>query len=87
MGDTWDVIEKVTGISKSEQKKIFEDLQKNGETLKNCNLHDFSIEIPQRNRLNKKWKCKNCGGIVDTSEKLWYENGLSHGSQKRGYNV
>lgn len=77
----YEVLEKVTGIPKSEQIKIMEDIQRNRQTLESCSRHDFSEEVEQPHRINKKWKCSRCGGIVDYSEKLWYERGLAHASQ------
>lgn len=82
----YEVIQKITGINKSEQVKILEEIRKNREVLQNCSLHEFSIKISQE-RVLSKWKCKNCGGIVDNSEKYWYEKGLNHGVKKEGYNM
>lgn len=75
------VLEKATGISVSEQKKIIEEIRHNKRLLEGCPRHDFSEEVKQPHRVISKWKCSKCGGIVDYSEKLWYEKGIAHASQ------
>lgn len=76
----FEAMEKITGISQDEQKKIFEEIQNNRKLLKECNHHDFLIEIPvPYSKLQKKYQCVHCKGIVDLSEKQWYELGLLHG--------
>lgn len=74
-------LEKLIGISRQEQLNIMEQVRENKRILSTCNLHDFSIEVPQPHNL-PKYKCKNCGGIVDYNQKLWYEAGLNHGSRR-----
>lgn len=84
MGETvnaFEVLEKVTGIDRKEQMKILEEIRENNKRLGSCNLHDFSIEIPQKySKYDMKYQCKYCEGIVDSNRKLWYEKGLAHGS-------
>lgn len=77
----YEVLEKVTGIPKAEQMKIMEDIRHNRQLLDGCSRHDFSEEVKQPHRFNSKWKCIKCGGVVDYSEKLWYEKGIAHASQ------
>lgn len=77
----FEVLEKATGISMSEQKKIIEEIRHNRQLLEGCPRHDFSEEVKQPYRVISKWKCSKCGGIVDYSEKLWYEKGIAHASQ------
>lgn len=83
----YEMLEKLTGITKEEQMKIMEDIRNNNKLLESCNLHDFSIEVPQKHTILSKWKCSNCGGIVDSTQKQWYEKGLNHANQKGGYNL
>jgi hypothetical protein len=46
--------------------------------LDECPRHDFSVAITEGQILNQKWKCINCGGVVDSIAKKWYEIGLDH---------
>lgn len=76
----FEAMEKFTGISKEEQKRIFEEVQNNRKLLESCEHHDFLIEIPvPYSKLQKKYQCAHCKGVVDLSEKQWYELGLLHG--------
>ena len=77
----YEVLEKVTGIPKAEQMKIMEEIRHNRQLLEGCPRHDFSEEVKQSHRMTSKWRCTNCGGIVDHLEKLWYEKGIEHASQ------
>lgn len=60
-------------------KRLSEQVKKNRETLMNCKQHDFSIDLTPERVLGKRWKCAECGGEVEGSEKHWYELGLKHG--------
>lgn len=77
----YEILERLTGIPKTEQMKIMEEIRHNRQLLDGCSRHDFSEEVKQPHRALSKWKCVNCGGIVDYSEKLWYEKGIEHASQ------
>lgn len=77
----FEVMEKITGIPTEEQKKIFEGVQENHRKLNSCKCHDFSIELPGPTKLNPKWKCKNCGGVVESIEKKYYEQGFQHAKE------
>lgn len=77
----YEILERLTGISKTEQMKIMEEIRHNRQLLDGCSRHDFSEEVKQPHRAMSKWKCTCCGGIVDYSEKLWYEKGIEHASQ------
>lgn len=78
----YEAIEKFTGITVEEQKKIFEKIQENHRKLNSCNSHNFIIEIPGRTKYDTKYQCSNCQGIVDSNEKKWYELGRLHGERK-----
>ena len=57
-------------------EKIRNSVQENRKLLDSCNKHDFSIKLEQM-----RYRCKNCGGTVDISAKIWYETGLKHGGK------
>lgn len=72
-------MEKYTGISVERQKQIFEEVGANRKKLESCSYHDFLIEIPvPYSKIQKKYQCTHCKGIVDSQEKYWYELGLLH---------
>lgn len=75
----FETMEKITGISQEEQKRIFENVRNNRKKLESCSHHDFLIEIPvPHSKIQKKYQCTHCKGIVDSQEKYWYELGLLH---------
>ena len=81
----YEVLEKLSGIPKTEQMKIMENIRENRRKLESCNLHDFSIEVPKPYRkICPDYKCSKCGGIVEWSEKSWYEKGFEHAIQMGG---
>ena len=69
-------MEKLTGIAKEEQLKIMQEIKDNRESLEQCEYHEFSEELKRHGET--KFRCKNCGGIVNWSEKQFYEQGLQH---------
>ena len=57
-------------------EKIWNKVQENRKLLDSCSKHDFSIKAE-----HGRYRCKNCGGDVDVSAKIWYETGLKHGGR------
>lgn len=78
----YEVLEKVTGISKEEQVKILEDIKENHRKLDSCGYHQFIIPIKGRTSFDTKYKCPYCEGIVSAQEKKWYELGRLHEERK-----
>lgn len=75
-------LEKLTGITESEQKKIMKEIKENHTKLNSCSYHNFIIEIPGRSSFDMKYRCTNCDGVVSSSEKKWYELGMLHERRK-----
>ena len=71
-----DVLSNISGMTKADIKKIANDVRKNNEKLNNCQCHNFCIQIEHGYR--EKFKCENCGGIIDGIMKKYYELGLEH---------
>ena len=69
-----DTLSEISGLSTDVIKEIAAKVIENNKKLNSCSLHNFDTPCDTRN-----WKCKNCGGTVDTRIKRWYENGLDHG--------
>jgi hypothetical protein len=64
-------------MDKIEAKKMLEEIKNNHRILNDCSLHEF-IEYTSPTELFKKYRCKNCGGIVGSTENSWYEKGMLH---------
>lgn len=74
-----DAISKVSGISKPDMLKIFEEVKANSALLNSCSRHAFEPFQKYPSGMVKKYKCSNCGGTVDSLARSWYERGLEHG--------
>lgn len=68
-------------------KQIWADVQENQRKLNSCSRHDFSVRISRRTKEpfpenNTEafcyWRCSNCGGYVEFTNKKYYELGLKH---------
>ena len=72
-----DVLSKVSGISKKTMKEIWASVKANQKLLNSCFLHEF--ESHSDPSMSRRFKCKNCNGVIGTVEKNWYEKGIEHG--------
>lgn len=72
-------------MNDAEFRKIVEQVKENRGRLNNCPLHSFTIPVPKPYNKNiiDKYKCENCGGVVDYKEKIFYEKGLEHGRNSK----
>lgn len=77
-----DVAVGLTGLSRTDVRKIMDEVKTNLARLHTCVQHDFSLCVDPRERLNSRWRCVHCTGEVGVSEKSWYERGLQHGLMK-----
>ena len=77
------------GMKREVTNQILADIKANSAKLDACPRHDFSICIPRHTKqpvasptplqmFGAKWRCKHCGGDVDSQSKRWYELGLKH---------
>lgn len=69
-------LSEISGLSTCVIGDIVNQVLTNNKKLNSCKLHNFDIPC------NKRWECVNCGGIVDTLIKRWYEKGIIHGELK-----
>lgn len=61
-------------------KGIWDNVKKNLQILDSCpGPHEWDSAVNPVG--NKKFKCLICGGLVDATEKSWYERGLAHGKR------
>ena len=81
----------ITGVKRADVDEIWKQVKANNALLDGCVIHDFSICLDRRSkqpiesptraqRFGCKWKCFNCGGVVDNLAKIWYVRGLIHGA-------
>ena len=78
MPSNYEILSQVTGLPMSEMQKIWQEVKANAKTLDECGgPHDFQSQDPGKPLA--KYRCTKCGGVVDGTDKLWYERGLEHG--------
>lgn len=75
-----DLLSRISGIPKHEVRQIARQVMENREKLSSCSKHRFElIHIPE-NKISRRYKCLYCDGVVDSTNKIWYELGLEHGN-------
>jgi hypothetical protein len=79
----------LVGISRSETDSIVAEVKANAARLEQCQCHSFSVCLDRYTKqpldnptpleqFGARWQCEYCGGIVQASDKRWYEWGLEH---------
>ena len=67
-------------ITKEDCNKIWNEVKENSAKLKACPLHKF-IRIEGRHRLDLKFRCEHCGGVIDGIAHFWYTRGVEDGKK------
>ncbi|MCP3683846.1 MAG: hypothetical protein GY861_14270 [bacterium] len=75
----FEVLSNASGMSKENIREIAKEVLYNNKKLNACSNHVFIEKVGIR-----KWKCANCGGLVDGSKKVWYELGREHEIKRKG---
>ncbi len=76
--DNLDKFARATGISKAEILAMADQIRANFDTLAACKGHEFEPEEFGA-ALRKKYKCRVCGGYVESIAYRWYNLGRAHG--------
>lgn len=72
-----DALSAVSGLSKEETGKIFENVKANFKRLDECNgPHDFE-KVGEDFRAI--YRCRKCNGEISQRDYKWYAKGLEHG--------
>ena len=58
--------------------ELWKEVKENQAKLNNCTNHNFALDMEPQKRINKKYKCLNCGGTISDIDKFWYELGKKH---------
>lgn len=77
--DAVGLLSSISGLSKDDTRKIFEEVRANSAILDSCQRHRFEVFTKYESGMVKKYKCSACGGTVDSLAKNWYERGIAHG--------
>ena len=82
-----EVLSRISGISKEEVLASFERAKANIAILAACAGPHVFEALPPENAKQKvfgvRYRCKTCGGEVESRERAWYERGLAHGRASR----
>lgn len=62
-------------------RRIWAEVRANQAMLDACSRHEFEQIEP--GKFGSRWRCKHCGGEVNSSAVHWYTRGLEHGSAGR----
>lgn len=72
-----DVLSSVSGLSKDEMHKIWQEVKANHAKLNECDYHEFVL-VPGDNSpilTKRKYVCTHCGGVIDGMAHKWHEQG------------
>ena len=59
-------------------REVLAEVRANLEVLEKCpGPHDFQ-KLDDGNVFGAKWRCAECGGVVDHQAAAWYTRGLAH---------
>lgn len=75
-----EVLGEVSGVGTDEAKRIFDEVKANLALLDGCPRHVFEPNKRQ-GKLVRDYKCKRCGGVLDSINVRWYNRGLVDGAQ------
>jgi len=69
-------------MTREEAREILDQVVANQKTLTACSgPHEFE-PVSKDKKFSRRYRCKKCGGEVESLHKYWYEQGLKHGSRK-----
>jgi hypothetical protein len=83
--DHWRANERIdeARMSEIEARNRFAKTRLNAEALATCpGPHDFAPFKDPEKPWGGRWKCRECGGEVDSIARLHYDQGVKHGLQK-----
>ena len=70
-------------LSQDDLKDIWAKVQENHRILDLCvGPHEFLSITPDPKKLDKKFQCTKCGGVITSSDLFWYNHGVGHGSKQ-----
>jgi hypothetical protein len=74
MPNAIEALSRVSGLSKEEVQAIAEKARANVRRLDACTNHAFEPIGPE-SLLRQRYRCKHCGGEVDSHAYTWYMRG------------
>lgn len=78
-----EVLGRVSGLGTDEARRIFEQVKVNQARLDACEgPHDFCIEHRRVGTIVRDYKCRKCGGVLDSINVGWYKRGLEHAGRE-----
>lgn len=79
-GNDLEALGSVVGLQPGEATRLAAEVKANLALLEHCRNHDFSVPVDAAgSRIRMRWRCTNCGGVVDAQAREWYRRGRAHG--------
>ena len=69
-------------MNEEEMRKVWKRIKENQVKLKGCSRHLFILS----GKYPFEYVCSNCGGRINSVNKIWYEIGLKHGEGGKNEN-
>lgn len=73
-----EALSKISGLPQSEVKSLWAQVQENHRKLDMCGGPHHFEDITPGVKMNKKYRCTKCDGVIDGMSKAWYDKGFSH---------
>lgn len=73
------VMSDLTGLAPGEITSLFEQVKANAKRLDACPRHEFEPMAQAASTARKRYRCKHCGGEVDSHAHRWHEIGRKSG--------
>lgn len=67
------VLGELSGLGRETMASIWEEVKSNHAKLNACQWHEFEPVLPLATK--PRYRCKNCGGEIDSSAFHWHEQG------------
>lgn len=74
----------MTSDRAADLNRIWTEVVANSALLETCAGHAFTVDVSPGTFIGKRWQCIHCRGMVNTTDKHWYETGAKHARAARG---
>jgi len=65
-------------IDVANAKELMIIIKNNTKVINTCIKHNFNIPLKQGHKSTRKYQCSECGGVIGSEQKYWYEKALEH---------
>lgn len=75
------LVSSLTGWSREEAKRLWEEVRANQDRLATCSNHGF-VAISETSEHRRRYRCMHCRGEIDANAYRWYMCGRQHATDQ-----